>query len=76
MPDVMTINQAAEYLQVSVNTMYRMIKSNQVPFVKLRGKYRFFRKSLEEFLYSESSKSTQYQQPIFSKGVSSLYTVK
>jgi excisionase family DNA binding protein len=71
--DVMTINQAAEYLQVSVNTMYRMIKGKQIPFIKLRGKYRFFRKSLEEFLYKESCKNSESISPVQR---TSLYTIK
>jgi len=73
MPDVMTVKDTAEYLKVSEPTVYRMIKDNQIPVIKVRGKYRFFKKALDEFLYEESQRS---RNEIQNSRPCSLYTVK
>ena len=38
---MVTIIQVAEYLNVSVNTVWNLIKKDQLPFVVVGGAYRF-----------------------------------
>lgn len=50
LPDVLTVEQAARYLQVSKSTLYKWIESRKVPYRRLggneRGPIRFSRRQL------------------------------
>lgn len=38
---LLTINEVAEMLKISVSTLYRWVNKREIPFVKLGGKLRF-----------------------------------
>jgi excisionase family DNA binding protein len=46
----MTVEQAAEYLQVHRLTVYRYIRQGLLPAAKLGKVYRLFRRDVEAFL--------------------------
>lgn len=46
--DVMTLEEAAEYLRISRPTLLRGVKLGSVPALKAGALYRFSRKALEE----------------------------
>jgi len=50
MPDVMTAEQAAEYLQTSVYTLKRHAREGTIPAAKLGREWRFLRSELEAWL--------------------------
>lgn len=49
-PDVLTLEQAAEYLQLNPRTVYDMARKGELPAVKVRNKWRFSRRALEEWV--------------------------
>lgn len=44
--DILTIDQAAEYLQLSRATIYRLIKNGEIPVKRIGERYRFSRRKL------------------------------
>ena len=49
---VMNIHEAADYLRFSESTVYKMAVNNEIPAAKLRGEWRFTKRSLDEWLES------------------------
>ncbi len=50
-PPVMTAKQAAEYLQVSVGTLYRWLREGRIPGAKLpNGQWRILKAELDAWL--------------------------
>lgn len=52
--DALTVEQAAEVLQLSTDAIYKMAQSNKIPAVKIQEKWRFSRKALTQWLYDKS----------------------
>jgi len=50
MNDMLFLNEAAQYLRLSEATVRRMVKSKELPFSKLRRKYIFSKKILENYI--------------------------
>ena len=50
MPDVMTIEEASEYLQIPVSTLYKEAQKGQIPCQKIGKRWRFNRKALERWM--------------------------
>jgi excisionase family DNA binding protein len=48
--EILTVEQAAEFLQVHKITVYRYIREGMLPAAKLGKMYRLFRKDVEAFL--------------------------
>lgn len=46
----MTVKEAAEYLGVSVDTIYRMARQGQIPHFRIRSLYRFEKEFLDEWM--------------------------
>lgn len=57
LPEVLTPEQAAEYLQVSRETIYRYIHRGQLMAVKLGRIYRIPRDSLEQMFWSTRARA-------------------
>jgi excisionase family DNA binding protein len=55
---LMTVNEAAAYLGLSVHTLYSWTSQRKVPFVKLGNRVRFDRKKLDAWV------DTLAQEPI------------
>ena len=49
-PTPLTTKQAAKFLQVSVTTMYRLVKNREIACIKLNGPLRFEMAALHQFL--------------------------
>lgn len=47
---ILSVADVSELLQVSASTIYVMIRSNEIPHVKLRGRYLFEKESLFTWL--------------------------
>lgn len=50
--EILTVEQAAEYLQVHKITLYRYIRQGLLPAARLGKMYRLFRRDVEAFLDS------------------------
>lgn len=47
-PDVMTINEVAEFLQIRPRTAYRLVGEGKIPGVKIGGQWRFKKEIIEK----------------------------
>jgi excisionase family DNA binding protein len=57
MKEVLTPREAAEYLNIHIRTIYRLVKSGEIPGRKVGGSWRFKRTDLEEWLSIKESTS-------------------
>jgi len=61
--ELLTIQEAAEFLSLSVATLYTMNCRNQIPMLKVSGKVYYRRSALTDWLNSGERKTkTQLQQ--------------
>ena len=56
--DVLTIEQAAEYLQISQSTLYKEAQKGKIPCQKIGRRWRFSRLALEKWLEKLPASST------------------
>jgi excisionase family DNA binding protein len=47
---VMTVQEVAEYLKVSTDTVYVLVRSQTFPAIKIGNSWRILRKELDEWL--------------------------
>ena len=52
--DVLTIEEYMDMLAIAKNTAYRLIREGKVRSFKLGRSYKILRKSVEEFIYSNT----------------------
>jgi|GEM_PF-2926011 len=50
LPAVLTVEEAAEYLRISAQTVYNLQRSGQLPGGRVGGQLRFLKSALEELL--------------------------
>lgn len=49
-PEVMTAEEAAVYLQMSRSTIYKMVQNREIPYTKLGASLRFYKPILDQWL--------------------------
>ena len=54
LPDVMTPKQVADYLQLGRDKTYQMLKSGELPCVRIGRTYRIQRRALDDWLRSQN----------------------
>lgn len=59
MKEILTPREAAEYLSVHVRTIYRLVKSREIPGRKIGGSWRFKKDALDEWLSLRENPSTK-----------------
>lgn len=47
---IFTVSEIAELLNLSTATIYSMVRNNEIPYKKLRGKIVFHRETIEKWL--------------------------
>lgn len=52
-PEVMTISDLAEYLQVSKSSLYKLVQQGKVPGQKVGKHWRFRRQTIDNWLSQE-----------------------
>jgi excisionase family DNA binding protein len=62
-PEVMTVKQAAEYLQVNEQVLYRYVREGKVPVAKMGTTIRFKRSVLDQWLERDSWESVGQRPP-------------
>ena len=50
---LLTVKNLADYLQVSERTVYRLLKHQKVPYLKVGGQWRFKKEMIEDWLTKE-----------------------
>ena len=53
----MTLDEVAGYLRITRRTMYRLLKENNIPAIKVGGQWRFDRNSIDDWLRHNSTKT-------------------
>lgn len=48
--DILTLQEVAKYLKVDERTVYRMVKSKQLPAFKVRNQWRFKKDAIDEWI--------------------------
>ncbi len=49
-PEIMTVNQVAEYFQISEMTTYKLVQDGSIPAFKIGRHWRVKRDDLDEFI--------------------------
>ena len=55
--EVLTINEAAEFLQLSKRSLYKLVGDGAIPGKKILNRWRFERESLKRWLNNEGEKT-------------------
>lgn len=55
-PEIMTIEQTAEYLQLGVKTIRRMIDEGELKASKIRNNWRIRKSDIDEYLDQNANK--------------------
>lgn len=55
----LTIDELADYLKVSKETIYKMAKANKLPSSKIGNQWRFNRQIIDQWLVNQTNLSTQ-----------------
>lgn len=50
---LLTKQEAIEYLRISMNTLYRLMKSGELPYIKLERKVLFKKEDIDKFIESK-----------------------
>lgn len=53
---IMTIGEVADYLKVTVRTIYRLAGAKQIPAFKVGGSWRFSKADIDGWIRQQSSK--------------------
>ena len=56
--EIMTIEQVADYLQMSVKSVYKLVKTKKVPATKVLNKWRFHRDSVDAHVFNTGSQKS------------------
>lgn len=56
MPQVLTFDEAKEYLRTTSSTLYRLVQKGIVPASKVGGQWRFKKERLEDWLSDQEVK--------------------
>ena len=51
--DILTIEEAAEYLKLGKRSIYKLAKSGEIPHKKVLNKYRFVKEDLRNWVASK-----------------------
>ena len=52
-PELMTVDEVAEYLRVKKRTVYEWLKNGKIPAIKAVGQWRFKREKIDAWLESQ-----------------------
>ncbi|MCM8781862.1 MAG: helix-turn-helix domain-containing protein [Candidatus Omnitrophica bacterium] len=70
-PEVMTVKQVAEYLQIDPQSVYKMAQRNKIPCAKIAGQWRFKKLIIDDWLNQKITKHEAveiFEKPIKVEG--------
>jgi excisionase family DNA binding protein len=62
LPDVLTLEEASEYLRLPVEALLRQVSQGNIPGRKIENDWRFLKVAIDDWLRRESSRSMLLQQ--------------
>jgi PTS system nitrogen regulatory IIA component len=57
MDRILTIEEAAKYLKISVSSLYKLARENKIPAFKILNKWRFDRSEIDRMIKKRSFNS-------------------
>lgn len=64
MPDIMTLAQAAKYLQITESAMYKMARGHKIPASRVGNRWRFQKEVLDQWLRQQSQVVTPSERAV------------
>lgn len=55
-PSIMTLPEVAKYIRVHKSTVYRMLKQNRIPAIKVGNQWRFKKDRIDRWLETDGLK--------------------
>ncbi len=55
-PSIMTLPELAKYIRVHKSTVYRMLKQNRIPAIKVGNQWRFKKERIDRWLETNGMK--------------------
>ena len=55
LPDILSVKQLCEYLQVSRRTVYKLLGEHQIPYCRIGHQYRIQKRDVFQFLNTNDS---------------------
>jgi excisionase family DNA binding protein len=62
LPEVLTLGEVSQYLRLPTETLERQALQGKLPGRKIENEWRFLKVAIDEWLRSQSSRSTLLQQ--------------
>jgi excisionase family DNA binding protein len=62
LPDILTLEEASQYLRLPVETVMRQASQGNLPGRKIENEWRFLKLAIDDWLRSNSSRSVLIQQ--------------
>lgn len=62
-PEIMDVRQAADYLGITADTLYKYLIANRIPAFKLGARWRFKKSVLDEWIGQKISNNRQGDRP-------------
>ncbi|MDH5405815.1 MAG: helix-turn-helix domain-containing protein [Candidatus Aminicenantes bacterium] len=57
-PSIMTLPELAKYIRVHKSTVYRMLKQNRIPAIKVGNQWRFKKERIDQWLETNGMKTS------------------
>ena len=57
--EILTVEEAAEFLQLSKGSLYKLVRGAQIPGKKILNRWRFERETLKRWVSDEGENSIQ-----------------
>lgn len=54
-PEILLVEEVAEYLRVNKQTIYNLLRQGQLPAKKIGGQWRFHKKAIDDYLVAQDT---------------------
>ena len=69
MEKLLTINDISDILKIKIDTIYKYVQKDKIPYVKINGNLRFREKDIDNLLKKNNIKSKNIKKIDFSKWI-------
>lgn len=54
-PEILLVEEVAEYLRVNKQTIYNLLRQGQLPAKKIGGQWRFHKQAIDDYLITQDT---------------------
>lgn len=54
-PEILLVEEVAEYLRVNKQTIYNLLRQGQLPAKKIGGQWRFHKQAIDDYLMAQDT---------------------